>query len=329
MPSVTIWRQNEKHSLETADIGVFVGVNRRQALEHDFFDMTSCRLCPRECGADRSKGTGYCGVGAQIRVAKAMKHFGEEPPISGTKGSGAVFFSGCSMKCRFCQNYQISDENYGREITVSRLADIFLELQEQGAHNINLVTASHFIPRVISALDIAKPRLQIPVVFNCGGYERAEAIRLLKGYVDIYLPDVKYFSDELAVRYSSAPHYFSHAYEALKEMLSQTGSPVFDGDNIMQKGVIVRHLILPGCYKDSIKIMEQLAALPERFLVSLMRQYTPCHKAADYPEINRRLTTFEYRKVVDKCCDLGLDGFTQEKESATLEMTPSFDLSGV
>ena len=298
-------------------------------MEHDFFDMSACRLCPRECGVDRRDGTGYCGVGALIRAAKAMKHFGEEPPISGTRGSGAVFFSGCNMKCQFCQNYPISDENRGKEITVERLADIFLELQEQGAHNINLVTASHFIPQIISALDIAKPSLKIPVVFNCGGYEKVEAIRLLRGYVDIYLPDVKYFSDELAVKYSSAPHYFSHAYEALKEMLDQTGAPTFDSDGIMQKGVIVRHMLLPTCYKDSMQIMERLAALPQKFLVSLMRQYTPCHNADRFPEINRGLTTFEYEKVVDRCCDLELDGFTQEKESATLEMTPSFDFSGI
>ena len=298
-------------------------------MKENLADMSACRLCPRECGADRNKSAGYCGAGSEIKAAKAMKHFGEEPPISGTKGSGAVFFSGCNMKCRFCQNYSISAENHGREITVSRLADIFLELQEQGVHNINLVTGSHFIPQIISALDKAKPQLEIPVVFNCGGYEKAEAIALLRGYIDIYLPDVKYYSDELAVKYSSAKDYFSHSYSALSEMLSQTGEPVFDSDGIMQKGVIVRHMILPGCYKDSLKIMEELSKLPEKFLVSVMRQYTPCGEAEKFPEINRRLTTFEYEKVVEKCCELGLDGFMQDKSSACLDMTPEFDMEGI
>lgn len=295
--------------------------------------IKSCALCPRECGVDREKTAGYCGVSGSndaVLCAKAMLHYWEEPPISGKEGSGAVFFSGCNMKCRFCQNYEISSLCKGREITVSRLADIFLELQEKGANNINLVTATHFIPQVLRALDKAKPRLSIPVVYNCGGYEKAETIRLLDGYVDIFLPDLKYFDDGLAVKYSSAPGYFGYAFSALEQMLAQTGEIVCDERGIMKKGVIVRHMILPGQYKDSIRILEKLAELDKsRFFVSIMRQFTPCFKCGEYPELNRRLTTFEYDKVTEKCLDLGLTGFMQEKSSASREYTPDFDFEGL
>lgn len=290
-----------------------------------------CTLCPRACGVDRTRQAGFCGVfGASgtVKAAKAMLHFGEEPPISGSAGSGAVFFTGCTMRCVFCQNYEVSNHVYGKEITVNRLADIFLELQEKGAHNINLVTGSHYVPQIINALDLAKPRLQIPVIFNCGGYEKLETLQMLDGYIDVYLPDVKYHDDALALRYSSAKNYFQTAYKALEEMLRQTGKYRME-NGLIKKGVIVRHLILPGCYKDSIALLNALSPFKDDILISLMSQYVPCGKAPDYPEINRRLTTFEYRKVLAECEKLGFDGFTQERSSATAELTPDFDFSGL
>ena len=290
-----------------------------------------CTLCPRRCNADRTRNSGFCGVsGASgtVKAAKAMLHFGEEPPISGSGGSGAVFFSGCTMRCVFCQNYEISGNAHGKTITVSRLADIFLELQQQGAHNINLVTGSHYVPQIISALDLAKPRLHIPVIFNCGGYESVDTLKMLEGCIDVYLPDVKYYSDALAVRYSGAKNYFATAYRAVEEMLRQTGKYQIE-NGLIRKGVILRHLILPGCYKDSIALLNALAPFREDVLISLMSQYVPCGKASGYPEINRRITTFEYRKVLAECERIGFEGFTQERSSATTELTPDFDLSGL
>lgn len=293
--------------------------------------MSLCTLCPRRCKVDRTKKAGYCGVfGAAdtVKAAKAMLHFGEEPPISGSGGSGAVFFSGCTMHCVFCQNYEVSSSAFGKEITVRRLADVFLELQEKGAHNINLVTGSHYAPQIIKALDLAGSRLQIPVIFNCGGYESLETLKMLNGYIDVYLPDVKYHDDALAMRYSSAKRYFGTAYKAVEEMLYQTGKYQIE-NGLIKKGVILRHLILPNCYKDSIALLNALAPFKEDVLISLMSQYVPCGKASDYPELNRRLTTFEYRKVLAECERLGFEGYMQERGSATTELTPSFDLSGV
>ena len=300
--------------------------------------MSGCTLCPRRCNVDRTVKAGFCGVsGASdtVKAAKAMLHFGEEPPVSGSAGgknnaggSGAVFFSGCTMGCVFCQNYEISSHAHGKEITVQRLADIFLELQQQGAYNINLVTGSHYVPQIIQALDIARPGLHIPVIFNCGGYESIDTLKMLDGCIDVYLPDVKYHDDALALRYSGAKNYFRTAYKALEEMLRQTGKYQME-NGLIKKGVILRHLILPGCYKDSIALLNALAPFREDILISLMSQYVPCGKAADYPEINRRLTTFEYRKVLAECERIGFDGFTQERSSATTELTPDFDLSGL
>ena len=293
-----------------------------------------CTLCPRECGVDRTQKAGFCGVFGEketVKAAKAMLHFGEEPPVSGiggTGGSGAVFFSGCTMRCVFCQNYDISSNCHGKEITVQRLAEIFLELQEQGAYNINLVTGTHYVPQIIKALDIVKPHLRIPVIFNCSGYEKIDTLRMLDGYIDVYLPDVKYYDDALAIRYSFAKDYFRTAFNALKEMLRQTGKYVIEND-LIRKGVILRHLILPGCYKDSIALLNALAPFRDDLLISLMSQYVPCGRAAEYPEINRRLTTFEYRKVLAKCERVGFEGFTQQRSSATTELTPQFDLSGL
>lgn len=290
-----------------------------------------CNICPRNCNIDRTVQKGCCGVingENSVIAAKAMLHYGEEPVISGKNGSGAVFFTGCNMGCVFCQNYCISSEGKGRELTTDRLAQIFLELQEQGANNINLVTATHFLPQIIKSLEKAKSALKIPVIYNCGGYEKVESLKKLEGLIDVYLPDIKYFSNELSVRYSNAPNYFKTAFAALSEMLRQTGKYQIQND-LIKKGVIVRHLILPACYKDSMEIFRRLADYKDKILISLMRQYCPMGKAPDYPEINRRLTTFEYNKVLDLCQEIGFEGFTQEKSSATDEMTPDFDFSGL
>ncbi len=287
-----------------------------------------CTLCPRQCNADRSSSVGFCGAGDKLRVARASLHHWEEPCISGSNGSGAIFFSSCVMRCVYCQNYEISAENNGADISVERLSEIFLELQQQGAHNINLVNPTHYVPQIISALDMAGERLKIPVVYNSGGYERVETLRMLEGYVDIYLPDVKYFSEE-AAKLSSAPHYFDTAMAAVEEMLRQTGTPRIEG-GLLRKGTVVRHLVLPYLYKDSVEVITRLG---ERFgkniLFSLMSQYTPFHKAKENPRLNRRITTFEYNKALDAVLEAGLEGFMQERSSAKEEYTPSFDLSGV
>lgn len=286
---------------------------------------SECKNCPRLCKADRSVNKGYCNTGKEIKLAKYMVHFGEEPPITGTNGSGAIFFSGCNLRCAFCQNYKISDGIKGEEISGERLEEIIFELSEKGVHNINLVTATHFIDRIIPVLKRVKPKLNIPIVYNCGGYERVEVIKELEGLIDIYLPDFKYMDSTLSERYSKAPDYYEYAIAAIREMVRQQPKAIYDGD-IMKKGVIIRHLILPKAYKDSINIIAKIA---EEFksnppLLSIMRQYTPCHNAEKFPEINRKLTSFEYDKVVSLCAELGLKGFTQEKGCETLDMTPEF-----
>ncbi len=287
-----------------------------------------CTLCPRKCGADRTVNVGFCGMSDKLKAARAGLHFWEEPCISGTNGSGTVFFSGCVMRCCYCQNYEISAQGKGKEISVSRLADIFLELQEQGAHNINLVSPTHFVPQIIEALDIAKGSLKIPVVYNTGGYERVETLKMLEGYIDIYLPDIKYFSDE-AAKLSQAPNYFETAMAAVGEMVRQTGKPSFDGE-LLKKGVIVRHMVLPYMYKDSVEVIRRVGeCFGEDILFSLMSQYTPFHKAKDDPRLGRRITTFEYRKALDAVTQAGLSGYMQQRSSAKEEYTPAFDLSGL
>ena len=294
----------------------------------------SCTLCPRMCGADRTKAPGFCGASHQIKAARAALHQWEEPCISGTAGSGTVFFSGCTLKCVFCQNYPLSHENFGKEISTARLAEIFLVLQEKGAHNINLVTATQYLPSIRQALELARPALHIPVVYNSGGYERTETIREFSDCIDIWLPDLKYYDSGLSEKYSAAGNYFSMASGAIKEMIRLSGGLAWDPENpgLLKKGVVIRHMVLPGAKDDSIRLLhwikEELP--PGHFLLSILSQYTPFYKSSQYPEIRRRITTYEYQKVVDTAIGLGLtDGYMQEKSSAKEEYTPPFDLSGI
>ena len=307
---------------------------KKSGMNEDESVNEKCELCPRRCGAERSKSVGFCGMGERIVAARAGLHFWEEPCISGERGSGAVFFSGCTMRCRFCQNSEISRGKKGKEISEERLCEIFLELEEQGALNINLVNPTHFVPQIIRSLEMARKQgLRVPIVYNSGGYERVETLKLLDGLVDVYLPDVKYFDDELAVKLSGAPSYFEIAMSAVSEMIRQTGKPVFDESGILQKGTVVRHLVLPNCYKDSVEVIKRVG---ERFggeiLFSLMSQYTPFGEVKtnpDFAKMNRRITTFEYQKALDAVLEAGLQGFMQEKSSAKEEYTPSFDLTGI
>ena len=298
-----------------------------------------CRLCPRACGADRAAGqTGYCGADDRLMVARAALHHWEEPCLSGapddTRGSGTVFFSGCALRCCYCQNYPISQEGVGKAITVERLAEIFLRLQRDGARNINLVTATQYLPQVRRALDLARADgLVLPIVYNTGGYETVAAVKALTGYVDIWLTDFKYADPALADRLSAAPDYPAVAGAALRQMLLQTGAPVYDKEGFLQRGVIVRHLALPGCVQDSRAVLATLAHLQQEtgipFVPSLMSQFTPFYKAAEHG-LGRRITTYEYRQVIDEAIRLGLtDGYMQEKSSAREEYTPPFDLEGV
>ena len=300
------------------------------------FDIPSrCALCPRRCGADRAAGqAGYCGAAGTLKVARAALHFWEEPCISGTRGSGTVFFSGCALKCCYCQNYPISAESFGREITVERLAEIFLELQSQGAHNINLVTPGQWQPWIIAALDKARADgLRLPIVCNTGGYETAESVARWQGYIDIWLADLKYVSPALSAQLSAAPDYFAAAKTAVEAMMAQAGRPVCDAEGMMRRGVILRHLALPGHIDDSFAVLDQMAAWndadPGCFVPSLMSQYTPFYRAAE-AGIGRRITTYEYRRVVNYAVDKGLAaGYMQQRSSAKEEYTPAFDLSGV
>lgn len=291
-----------------------------------------CSLCPRMCMADREITTGYCGVKNTLRVARAALHFWEEPCISGEEGSGAVFFTGCNLRCVFCQNFQIARAEQGKEITVERLSEIFLELQAQKANNINLVTATHYVPQVVCALKRAKEQgLNIPVVYNCGGYESVETLKMLEGLVDIYLPDFKYVDTERAKRYSRAENYPEVAKTALAEMVRQQPEAQFDDREMMKKGVIVRHLMLPGGIKDSKAVVKYLyETYGDQIYISLMNQYTPLPHVEEYPEINRKVKKFEYDRLVGYAISLGVEnGFIQEGETAEESFIPAFTNEGV
>ena len=295
--------------------------------------LSHCQVCPRNCGVDRTVGKiGFCRAPYLPKVALVSQHDWEEPPISGTNGSGTIFFSHCNLGCVFCQNHNISQDGFGLEVPVERLAEIFLEQQERGFHNVNLVSATQFIPQVAKALEIAKGKgLSIPVVYNSNGYESLEGLKMLDGLVDIYLPDFKYWNDTLGLEYSKCPHYRETTANAILEMRRQVGADILDENGIMQKGIIIRHLVLPGQYKDSFQVLDWIKDnMGEETFVSLMSQYTPMHKAKEVKALSRKLTTFEYDKVVDHFFEIGLkNGFMQKRSSATSDYTPNFDLSGV
>ena len=288
-----------------------------------------CTLCPRNCKAERGQtsGAGVCGVGSLPRIARAALHMWEEPCISGTRGSGAIFFSGCSLRCIFCQNEAISHGGEGETVSIQRLAQIFRDLEAQGAHNINLVTAAQFVPAVIAALDIYRPG--IPVVYNSSGYERVETLRMLEGYVDIYLPDFKYIDPQMAKLLSGASDYPEVAMAAIREMLRQTGPAVYDENGMMLRGTQIRHLVLPGLTGDSVKILEMIAEEFPGVPVSLMGQYTPFGKALSMPGMNRKLKKKEYNRVLDCMEALGLPGYRQALDSASDAFVPAFDGTGV
>ncbi len=295
------------------------------------YNIKSCQLCPRKCGADRTINAGICGGNDKIKVARAGLHYWEEPCISGQNGSGTVFFSGCSLKCCFCQNFKISSENFGKEISVERLSEIFLELQSQNAENINLVNPTHYVPWIIEALELVKNELKIPIVYNCGGYETVETLERLKGYIDIFLPDLKYFSTERSLKYSKAENYFEYASKAILKMSEITDGLIFDERGIMQKGLIIRHLVMPTGRHDTVKILEWInETIPkDKFLISLMSQYTPIENCINYPEINRKTAKMEYNTALKVAEEYNFNGFMQGHSSATSDFTPNFNLEGV
>ncbi len=283
-----------------------------------------CNACPRRCGALRPSG--FCRAPEEFLVSRAALHFYEEPPISGTRGSGTVFFGGCNLGCVFCQNKAISRGGRGEIMRESELERAVFSLCEQGAHNINLVTPSHYFLPLARFLEKIKPRLPVPIVCNCGGYEDINALRALDGLVDIYLPDFKYYSNELSARYSHASDYFQVASGALVEMHRQQPKLCYNGE-LLTRGVVIRHLVLPGCRKDSLRVIEEIANLlpSESVLLSLMSQYTPDFVDKEkYPELGRRVTSFEYESVVKRATELGFDGFFQSRASASAEYTPEF-----
>ena len=312
-----------------------------------FISLADCRLCPRNCGVNRIAGErGACGMGADITAARAALHLWEEPCISGTRGSGTVFFSGCSLHCSFCQNEPISRGRTGKKISIGRLCEIFFELKAQGAHNINLVTPTHFIPQITSALRMAKEKgLDLPVVCNCGGYESVESLRIWDGLIDIYLPDLKFFSARLSKSICAAPDYFEKAAAALSEMFRQTGEPVFDSDGLMKKGMIVRHLMLPGHLFDTRKILAYLCSTyGNKIYISLMNQYTPPVSTASAnadrsaPEAVKRNTSApdhplredHYEAMIEFLADHDQENaYTQENGTVSESFIPLFDLTGI
>ncbi|MBO4343581.1 MAG: radical SAM protein [Clostridia bacterium] len=287
-----------------------------------------CVLCPRNCGADREKGKGFCGMRAGVRISRVGFHEWEEPCISYGKGSGTVFFAGCNLKCVYCQNYEISFGKKGRDVSEKTLEEEILKLQESGASNINFVTPTHYSDALLRVLERIKGKLKIPVIYNCGGYEKREAVKALSDYIDVFLPDIKYFSPELSKKYSFAEDYFKAASDALDEMYKCKGYAEYDGDGHIKKGVLTRHLVLPSAYKDSIKILDYILENydAKKFALSIVSQYFPTENCKKYPELCRRVTTLEYNKVVEHAENKGFENvYVQEKSSADEKYVPDFD----
>lgn len=295
--------------------------------------LKSCSLCIRNCKVNRLENhLGFCKSGYSIDVARAALHHWEEPCLSGENGSGTVFFSHCNFRCVFCQNHEISQENKGKPISIERLSEIFLELQEKGAHNINLVTPTHYVPQIIEALTIAKSNgLNLPIVYNTNGYDSLETIKSLKGYIDIYLPDYKYFNEKYAIKYSKAPNYSNNLKELIKEMVLQVGTPKFDENGLMIKGVIIRHLMLPGLLFDSKKVIDDIYInFKDNVFISIMNQYTPMNNASNYPEINKPLNPKHYDSLIDYALSIGVtQGFIQDTGTNTEAYVPNFNNEGV
>ncbi len=295
-------------------------------------DITNCNLCPRRCGVDRTQRAGFCGAGDKVRIALVSLHQWEEPCLVGERGAGTVFFSYCNLRCVYCQNHEISHGGKGVEVSTERLTEIFLEQQARGAATLDLVTPTHYVPQIIAALDMAKAQgFHLPVVYNSSGYETVETIEALRGYVDIFLPDLKYMRAESGGAYSAATDYFSHAGAAIKKMVEMVGAVQFADNGQMTRGVLVRHMILPGHRHESMELVKWLWENFGRTIqVSLMNQYTPMYKASEHKKINRRLTTFEYESVVDYALSLGMENaYVQERRSASEEYVPDFNGAGV
>ena len=288
---------------------------------------SKCNLCPRKCNVDRSKAIGFCQANDKIYVARAALHYWEEPCISGSEGSGAIFFSGCNLRCVYCQNHFISRKMHGSEVSVSQLVDLFFDLKQQGANNINLVTPTHYIPQIVLAIIEAKRNgLSLPIVYNTSSYENVESLKMLEGLVDVYLPDLKYVSSDLASKYSGAPDYPLTAKAAIEEMFRQVGKPVFY-ENKIKSGVIVRHLCLPGHTKESKAVIKYLyETYGNNIYISIMNQYTPISEILEnYPEINRKMTHKEYEKVLNYALDLGIENaYIQEGDVASESFIPEF-----
>ncbi len=293
----------------------------------DFMNsLKNCTLCPHNCKVDRTKTLGFCKANDKLKIARADLYYYEEPCISGTQGSGAIFFSNCNLKCIYCQNYEISCDNIGKEITINHLVDILLDLQKQNALNINLVTPTHYVPLIIKALKIAKQKgLTIPIVYNTSSYENVETIKSLNGLIDIYLPDFKYYDDKYAIKYSKAPNYFKYAKDAINEMFKQVGKPVFDENNNLKKGVLIRHLILPNLKEDSKKIIKYIYdTYKDNVYISIMNQYTQI-KNYKYEELNRKITNEEYDEIIEYAYDLGIrNAYVQEKGTVDESFIPDF-----
>jgi putative pyruvate formate lyase activating enzyme len=295
--------------------------------------LENCNLCPRNCGVNRLNGQiGFCGASENIKLARVSLHHYEEPCISGQNGSGTVFFSNCSLRCVFCQNHQISQKGFGTEVTIKRLAEIFLELQNSNAHNINLVTPTHYVPQIISAINVSKELgLTIPIIYNSSGYENLETIKMLKGYIDVYVPDLKYWNNKYALKYSNAKNYFSYAKVAIEEMFSQVPNVKFNEAGLITKGLIIRHLMLPGLLFDSKKIIDYINnTYKNNVYISIMNQYTPMFHASNYPEINKTLNSDHYDSLIDYALSKGItNGFIQDSGSSSKEFIPAFDLRGI
>ena len=292
--------------------------------------LTKCHLCPRNCNINRYKELGFCRQSNKIRLALAKLFFYEEPPISGKNGSGTIFFTGCNLKCIFCQNYDISTKNIGKIVSIKRLSEIMLELQSKKAHNINLVTPTIYVPQIIKAIKLAKKNgLNIPIIYNSSGYENIETIKMLDGYIDVYLPDFKYYDDEIAIKYSKANNYFLYASKALDEMIKQTGPCKFDKNGMIIKGVIVRHLLLPTHLEDSKKVIKHLSKYKDDIYISIMNQYTPIRKL-NYEELNYPVKKDDYYSLIDYADSLGItNAFCQEDETVSESFIPKWNFEGI